>query len=639
MRRVRVARVRNTSTATAGTTRRVFLPGTAEERSLPLACLSGGNRRLFGASLDTVRILGLVACTHDSGLALLRDGVPELVIEEERLNREKRTKAFPRRALEAALGSCELALGDVDVITTPWDVVKLRKTFAKAILGRLPGSLSLISEASHSPQDNEIVLLNMALSRKLRRQLATRTHPPIVNVGHHDSHAAMFFVSPFEEASVVVMDGYGDDAATSVYTGRGGKLVRDWYTGIFNSIGMVYTFVTEHLGFEGNADEGKIMALAAYGGDTYVSRFRDCIHLRPDGRYAVNMDYFSFDAFGQLKPFKRKFMETFGPARAKGEPLEDRHRDLAFALQAVTEEVVLHIVREVSRSSPSRALVLSGGVALNCVANGRILERTDFERVWVPPSASDTGAPLGSALWHYHQTLGHARCMELKHPYYGLDYSEARIRAALDAAGLSYERVEEAHLLERVAGDLASGKIVGWFQGRFEMGPRALGNRSILADPRRAEMKDVINAKIKQREAFRPFAPAVLLERAAEFFEISQPDPFMTLAPRIRPEKRSVIPAAVHIDGTGRIQTVERSANPRYWGVIEAFGRLTGVPVLLNTSFNRQEPIVSTPEEAVSCYLRTGMDVLVLGDYYTTDRDTAAQSRAEGIFAEAVVGE
>ena len=580
-----------------------------------------------------MRILGLVACTHDSGLALLEDGVPKLILEEERLNREKHTKEFPSLSLHAAFGERLARIRDVDVITTPWDVTKLRRSFAKAVFGRLPGSLALVLERTHTPQDNEIAVLNYTLSRKLRREAGRAVPLPIVNVGHHDSHAATFFVSPFEEAAVVVMDGYGDDAATSVYSGRGNRLERRWHTSMFNSLGMIYTFVTDYLGFGGFSDEGKVMALAACGGPTYVERFRDCVRLLPEGRYALNMDYFSFDAYGLLKPFTRKFLDTFGPPRVKGGPMDDRHRDIAYALQAVTEEVVLHIVREIAATQRTRNLVLSGGVALNCVANARVLEETDFERVWVPPCASDTGAPFGSALWHYHQTLGHPRSFELTHAYYGLEYGDDQIREALQAAGLAFQKLEEASLFSRVARDLADGKVVGWFQGRFEMGPRALGNRSILADPRRLEIKDAINAKIKQREAFRPFAPAVLIERAAEFFEIAQPDPFMTMAPRVREDKKSVIPAAVHVDGTGRIQTVERSANPRYYGIIEAFGQLTGVPVLLNTSFNRQEPIVSTPEEAVSCYLRTGMDVLVLGDYYTTDRRPQAAVDADGLAA------
>ena len=329
-----------------------------------------------------------------------------------------------------------------------------------------------------------------------------------------------------------------------------------------NSAGLVYTFVTEYLGFAGFGDEGKVMALAAYGEDTYVERFRDVIRPLPDGGYAVNMAYFSYDAFGQLRPFRHKFTTALGSPRARGEPILDRHRDLAFALQTVTEEIVLHRVRTLVKKHGVRDLCLAGGVALNCVANAKILEHTDVRRLWVPPCASDTGAPLGSALWHYHQGLGYPRGFELTHAFYGRAYGEEEIVRALDAAGLSYRRMGEGQLLARVAGDLADGKVVGWFQGRFEMGPRALGNRSILADPRRAEMRDVLNAKVKRRESFRPFAPAVLVERAAEFFEIDQPDPFMTLAPRVRPENRDRIPAAVHVDGTGRIQTVRALVQP-----------------------------------------------------------------------------
>ena len=579
-----------------------------------------------------MRILGLVGATHDSGLALLQDGIPELVLEEERFSRIKRTKKFPKRALRIALGRDAAGLKHVDVITTPWDISRLRRTFLSAVLGRLPWSLSLVLQNSRTPQDNDIVLLNSFLARKFKRVLGAGELPPIVNVGHHDAHAASFFVSPFDEAAVLVMDGFGDDASTSTYIGRGNRLERLWHTGIFNSLGMVYTIVTNYLGFA-FSDEGKVMALAAYGGDTYVEAFRDVIRPMPDGSYQVNFDYFSFDAFGELRPFKRRFFEVFGPPRQPGDDLSDRHRDIARALQVVTEEIVLHLARHLRHTSGARRLCLSGGVALNCVANARVLEEAGFDRVWVPPCASDTGAPLGSALWHYHQTLGHSRIFELTHPFFGPAYSDGDIEAALAEAGLTGVRLEAAELLDRVARDLAAGKIVGWFQGRSEMGPRALGNRSILADPRRAETKERINALVKHRESFRPFAPAVLIERASEFFHLDQPDPFMTLAPRVRADKAHLIPAAVHVDGTGRIQTVERSANPRYYGIIEAFGKLTGVPVLLNTSFNRQEPIVEHPRHAVSCYLRTGLDVLVMGDYYTADRNPAIEATAKAVVA------
>ena len=578
-----------------------------------------------------MKVLGFVSESHDSGLALVEDGEIKLVLEEERLSRVKHTMEFPVGCVAAAFGEGGLKIADIDVITVPWDPVRLRRTFTRAVLAKFPRSLHLIRPASNPAQDHGVVFINRWIKQDFKRLSGISKLPPIVNVGHHEAHAAIFFVSPFEEASVVVMDGYGDDAATSVFTGRGNRLERQWHSSFFDTLGLVYTFVTTHLGFQ-PFEEGTVMALAAMGRPTYVEAFRDLIRLDDGGRYTINTDYFSFDTYGAIRPLTQRFLEKFGPARRRDEPLGERQFDIAFALQARLEETVLHIVREIARTSPSRNLVVSGGVALNCVANAKILEKTDFERVWVPPCASDTGAPLGAALYHTHHTLGHARKAELTHPFYGLEYTDDQIRRALDAAGMSYERLGDDELIARVARDLSEDKIVGWFQGRFEMGPRALGNRSILASPLNPNIKEIINTKVKYREPFRPFAPAVLAEYAHEYFEITQPDPFMTIAPRVQPDKIARIPAAVHVDGTGRIQTVERVANPRYYGVIEAFMKITGVPVVLNTSFNKQEPIVARPEEAISCFLRTEMDVLALGNFYSTDRRPEAAARAKEAF-------
>ena len=578
-----------------------------------------------------MKILGIVSETHDTGIALLDDGVPVLIIEEERLNREKHTQEFPTLALEEAFHGAGHNFADVDLITTPWDMSRLRRTVFKALFGRLPASLSLILPSSHPTQDRGIVLLNFWLRYHLRRQFRGQRLPEIINVGHHESHAAIFFASPFEEASILVIDGYGDDAATSTFTGADNRIERQWHGRFFDSIGMIYTLVTHHLGFQ-PFEEGTVMALAACGDTTYVDSMRDIVRLQTGGQFSINMDYFSHDQYGLLRPFKQRFIDAFGPPRIPGEMLTDRHRAVARALQTVTEDVVLHVARHLAATYPSRNLVLTGGVALNCVANARILRDTDFRRIWVPPCASDTGAPLGSALWHHHQTLGKPRGFEMMHAFYGSAYNPDQMRRALVQAGLEFMELDEAELLRRVARDLADNRIVGWFQGPFEMGPRALGNRSILASPLRREIRDLINARIKYREPFRPFAPAVLAEYAADYFEISQADPFMTLAPRVKPDKVDVIPAAVHVDGTARIQTVDRESNPRYYGVIAEFMKLTGVPVVLNTSFNKQEPIVARPEEAISCFLRTEMDTLVLGNFYTRDRPTAAVARARAAF-------
>lgn len=569
-----------------------------------------------------MRILGMVTHTHDTGVAVIEDGAPTLVIEEERLNREKKTLKFPAQALAAAVTDRGLSLEDFDAITIPWDIPRFWRTLGWAFLRKFPTSLQLVHMRAHPPQQNQLFRGKRYLRQQLCRHfgIAAQDIPPMFGVGHHHSHAASFFVSPFHEATVLVMDGYGDDASTSVYRGIGSQLTREWHTDLFNSLGIFYSVLSQYLGFQANHDEGKVMGLAAYGSRKYVTLFRDLLRLEPNGRYRINMDYFSYDCYGMARPWKPLLESKFGPARRPDEPLSDRHRDLAFALQTVTEEAILHLVRGITRELPSRNLVLVGGVALNCVANARILEETEIEQIWIPPNPSDTGATMGSALWHHYQVLGQPRGFTLTHPYYGLEYSDQEIRNALEEFGLDYHHVDDAELSHDVARELADGKVVAWYQGRFEMGPRALGNRSILADPRRANMKDTLNRKVKHRESFRPFAPVVLRECVSDWFHIEQADPFMTIAPRIRQEQAYKIPAAVHADGTGRIQTVERSANPRYYDLVKAFGKLTGVPILLNTSFNRQEPIVSRPSEAISCFLRTDMDLLVMGNFVCSKR-------------------
>ena len=360
-----------------------------------------------------MRILGMVTHTHDTGIALIKDGVPEIVIEEERLNRDKKTKRFPAQALDAALTDRGLSLSDVECITMPWDIPRFWRTLAWAFLRKFPRSTQLVHMRSHPVQQNQLFRGTRYLAQCLREHFRTNDLPPIHGIGHHHSHAASYFVSPFEESTVLVMDGYGDDAATSVYTGVGNQLTRQRRTSLFNSLGIVYTIVTQYLGFTPNQDEGKVMGLAAYGEPTYVAAFRDLIQLQPHGEYQVNMDYFSYDCYGLDRPTKPRFAQVFGAPRRSDEELTQRHRDLALGLQTVIEQAILHVVRDLARQYPSRNLCLSGGVALNCVANAQILEYTDFQRIWIPPNASDTGAPLGSALWHYHVNLGRPRSFEL----------------------------------------------------------------------------------------------------------------------------------------------------------------------------------------------------------------------------------
>lgn len=571
-----------------------------------------------------MRILGIASHTHDAGVALVEDGVPEIVVEEERFNREKKTQCFPAASLRVAVSDRGLDLADIDCITTPWHIPTFWRTLGWAFLRRFPRSANLVHMRAHPPQQNQLFFGRPFLAGLLKKHFASTSLPPIVAVGHHDSHAASFFVSPFEDAAVLVMDGYGDDSATSLYLGEGHTLRRAWRTNIFNSLGILYTVVTQFLGFRANRDEGKVMGLAALGEGTCVDAFDDIVRLTSDGRYQINMKYFWYDCYGLARPFKPSFYELFGQPRRAGEPLTERHRDLAFALQSKVEETVIHMVRSVAKNYRTRNLCLSGGVALNCVTNARVLEDTDFERVWIPPNACDSGTPLGSALWHHHNDLSNTRRFQLRHAYLGTEYSQRVAEIALADAGMHFERLADDELITRVAADLAEGRIVGWFQGRFEMGPRALGNRSILADPRREDMKDILNRKVKCREPFRPFAPAILQEHVSRWFHIDQADPFMTTAPRVRADKAGLIPSVVHADGTARIQTVDKQDNPRFHALIEAFGRLTGVPIVLNTSFNRHEPIVASPADAISCFLRTQMDCIVLGNCYSGDRGLSA---------------
>ena len=457
-----------------------------------------------------MNILGIVTKSHDTGLALLQSGQPAYILEEERFNRQKHTLEFPTHCLDTIFGDGRLSFDDIDVVTTPWEMDRLRPTFYNNVTSKLPSSLNLLRPAAHRVQASAIVNLPFRLWMGLGKRYGYRKVPKIVQVSHHNAHAAVFNVSPFEEAAVLVMDGYGDDTSTSGYIGQGTRIERVWQSHFFDSLGMLYTCVTEYLGFK-VFEEGTVMALAACGGPTYIDRFKDLIQLLPDGQFRINRDYVSFDTHGLVRPFKWKFYETFGPPRSRTDPLTDHHRDIARALQAVIEETILHIVRDMEKRQSSRNLVISGGVGLNCVANARILRDTKFERVWVPPCASDTGAPLGSALWHWHQTLGNPRTFEMTHAFYGKGFTDAEIRAALDKAGLVYKKFEEADLLRLVAHLLSEQKIVGWFQGRAEMGPRALGNRSILSDARDNKIKD-----LHQRQDQAPRGlPPVRTRRAA----------------------------------------------------------------------------------------------------------------------------
>jgi carbamoyltransferase len=465
------------------------------------------------------------------------------------------------------------------------------------------------------------------------KKLSAKSH----RIEHHQAHlASAFFVSPFEHACLLSADGLGDFASTMCGFGVGNHMEIDWAIPFPHSLGLYYTAVTQYLGFLKFGDEYKVMGLAAYGQTEHMDVFRDMVRFdsRSNGNgFRLGLDYFSHHRTGPDmswaeadktpmlgKMFSEEMAKRLGPIRAPEETLEGRHRNLACSLQARLEEVYLGMLRKLAERTGLKAVCLAGGVAFNCVANGKIFDHTGFEQIYVQPAAGDAGLAVGAAFYVWHQKLGRPRSFVMEHAYWGPGYSREEIRSAIDSNGLAHSgysivELSEEELVRRAAKIIADGKILGWFQGRAEWGPRALGNRSIVADPRRPEMKEILNRRIKHREIFRPFAPSILAESIGEYFEKSHPSPFMTLAYSVRPEKRDKIPAPTHVDGTGRLQTVTREANPRYHALISAFRDLTGVPVVLNTSFNDNEPIVCRPEEAIDCFLRTQMDALVLGNF------------------------
>ena len=555
-----------------------------------------------------MNILGINCFAHDTAAALLQDGRPAAFVEEERFNREKHTKAFPDRAVEFCLREAGIGIRDVDMVAFAHKAGLDFRRGMGDLLRRLPRSAKAV--AAQSYVDLNLVRKQQAFVRRWGYR------GRVVNVGHHDAHAASaFYASGFDDAAVLTLDRGGDWLSTTLAHGQGPRLTPIAEVRNPDSLGEVYTTLTWYLGFHPNADEGKVMGLAPYGRDRYVGELRDLVQLTPDGLFRVNLAWFGYHQNPDPKHWlSERFLQRYGPPRVAESELTEHHEDLAYALQAVTEEAGLHIVRALHERTGSRNLALAGGVALNSVMNARLLHETPFEHIFIQPAAGDAGNALGAALYAWHQVLGNPRAWRMEHAFYGPEREESEMKQALATRGVPFREVADP--ADEAARLLADSKIVGWFQGKAEVGPRALGARSILADPRNAEMKDVVNAQVKHREGFRPFAPAVLDEHGAEYFDGYYPNPFMLLVLPVRADKRDVIPAVTHVDGTGRMQTVTREGNPAFHAVIDAFRARTNVPVVLNTSYNlRGEPIVNTPDEAVEDYLKTGMDALVLGRY------------------------
>jgi len=580
-----------------------------------------------------MNILGINAYHGNASAAIVCEGRLVAAVEEERFNRVKYAAGFPAQAIRYCLQEAGLTLAEIDHVAVPRNPYARLATkifyalrmpsFARA-RAKVLVRFQAIPEALAQAFDID--------PKKLRAQFHRIEH-------HHAHLASSFYCSPFERAALLSADGLGDFASTMWGAGSGSRMKIEGAIAFPHSLGLFYSAVTQYLGFLKFGDEYKVMGLAAYGQPDQLDLFRDIVRFQNGSAgngFKLGLDYFSHHRTGPEmswaeadktptlgKLFSEGMEKRLGPARAADQALEQRHRNLAASLQARLEEVYLGMLKKLAERTGLKAVCLAGGVAFNCVANGKIFDATPFKEVYVHPAAGDGGLSVGAAFFIWHQILGRPRSFVMDHAYWGPQYSREEIRRAVDSNALAQKgctiaefRGEE--LMKRAAEIIADGNTLGWFQGRAEWGPRALGNRSIVADPRRPEMKNILNRRIKHREIFRPFAPSILAEAASEYFEKSHPSPFMTLAYPVRPEKRDKIPAPTHVDGTGRLQTVTREANPLYHALISAFRDLTGVPVVLNTSFNDNEPIVCRPEEALDCFQRTQMDALVLGDFLIT---------------------
>ena len=565
-------------------------------------------------------ILGLNCFHGDASAAVFRDGELIAAAEEERFNRFKHSGGFPSNAIRWCLYKAGVDAREIDYVAIP------RKSNAH-ILRKLiwAARLPVASTARFKALKN---------FTSLKEQLAScfglkanEIKADFKFVEHHLAHmASSFYTSEHQNAAVVSIDGMGDHASMVWGVGEDTKLIIKDYVYFPHSLGFLYTAITQYLGMRAYGDEYKTMGLASYGNPKYEDIFEKIVQIGKSIDFKLDLSYFIHHSkgidmtFEEGEPyigtmFSDKLVKTFGLPREPGSPVNSHHKDIASSLQKRTEAIVLELLRRVKYTSGQQNLCYAGGVAFNCVLNGRILGETGFDDLYIQPAAGDAGLAIGASLFVYHHILGKPRKFVMKHGYWGPEYSNDQIKGELNDAGLRFSTKDESHLSDHIASKLAEGKIVAWYQGKAEWGPRALGNRSILADPRDENMKEILNQKIKNRETFRPFAPSVLKEKAQEWFEGRTDSPFMLITYNAKKEKIKYMPAPIHVDGSARIQTVDQSTNPLYWNLIKQFENQTGVPALINTSFNESEPIVDTPKQALETFRRTNMDILVMGNY------------------------
>lgn len=573
-------------------------------------------------------ILGINAFHGDASASLIQDGQLVAAVEEERFNRIKHWAGFPEKSIQYCLEVGGITASQLDHVAISYNP---KANLKRKLLFTLKTRPSLKSLLDRFCKQKKCTSLRDYLA------VATKCDPSTItarihNLEHHTTHlAGSFFVSPFAEAAILSIDGMGDFVSTLSAAGRGNQI--EYFSSLHfpHSLGYLYNAITLYLGFPAYGDEYKVMGLAPYGEPEYLEALRRIIYPTPQG-FELNLDYFNHHKQGiamswdngapSVQPFHSQELEKLlGPMRVPRSEITAKHQNIAASLQAVTEEIIFHLLNLLYKRFPSENLCLAGGVAMNSVANGKITQNTPFEKVYIPAGAADNGTSFGGAFYVWNHILNQPRTFILEHAFWGSEFSDEECLTALKAHNLQPKHLQRQELLETVVEALCLGKVVGWFQGRMEFGARALGNRSLLADPRRADMRDIINLKIKFREKFRPFAPSILEECVGEYFEIDASSRFMEKVFKIKAEKQAQIPAVTHVDGTGRLQSVSRKTNPLYWELIQTFASRTGIPLVLNTSLNENEPIVRTPEEAIQCFLRTKMDALALGSYYVERGD------------------
>ena len=575
-----------------------------------------------------MNILGLNAFHGDSSAALVVDGILVAAVEEERFLRVKHWAGFPAESIRYCLDSSGLTLDDVDHVAINQDSkANLSKKLAYTVKSR--PDLGMVMDRIRKKRERAGVESHLAEVFP-----SNEFNGKVQAVEHHLAHlSSAFHVSPFKEAVVVSVDGFGDFASSAWGIGRGTDIDVDGRVYFPHSLGIFYQALTQYLGFPNYGDEYKVMGLAPYGEPTFIEQMREIVRLKEDGGYELNLRYFrhhtekieyEWNGGSPDTPalYSAALADLLGPMRAKDEPLAQKHKDIARSVQSMYEEAFFHLLNKLHNKHNVDAVAIAGGCGMNSVANGKITLKTPFKEVYVQSAAGDAGGAIGAAFLVWYEAGGR-RIFDMEHSYWGPAYEDSYVEKMINdqADVISTEGCivrcidDESQLCKLAAERVARGEVLGWFQGRMEWGPRALGNRSIVCDPRRADMKDILNLKIKRRESFRPFAPSILREKVHEWFEIDGDVPFMMQVFQIKPEQRERIPAVTHVDGSGRLQTVKHQTNARYYRLIEAFNEMTGVPMLLNTSFNENEPVVCKPEEALACFLRTKMDLVIIGNW------------------------